>query len=146
MPLFGAGYIIKTLAFVVPLKKKKQKNNVSTIRSKLLVSLISRFHLNSSGNVRKRKRQSPETRSKEFIPTSLLNWGLGRPKRCSCIIWGSFSPERYRVSLKFLHQLAERSDLPSRHLTKWRRVHKVSGYESLGRRSIPQVSTEVPLN
>lgn len=47
-------------------------------------------------------RQSPETRSKEFIPTRLLNWGLGRPKGCSCIIWGTVSPERFRVSPKFL--------------------------------------------
>lgn len=90
-------------------------------------------------------RQSPETRSKEFIPTRLLNWGLGRPKGCSCIIWGTVSPERCRVSPKFLLQVGERSDLLSRHLTKWRGVHKVSGCESLGRRSIPQVSTEVPL-
>jgi hypothetical protein len=86
-------------------------------------------------------RQSLTSRAKELLPTKLVDWELGRLKVDPPVLKG------FIVSPKFLPQLAQHGDLPSRTLqNKMAQSPKDTGYEWLPKCSVPQVSTEVPLN
>ena len=86
-------------------------------------------------------RQSLTSRAKELLPTKLVDWELGRLKVDPPVLKG------FIVSPKFLPQLAQRGDLPSRTLqNKMAQSPKDTGDEWLPKCSVPQVSTEVPLN